>query len=70
MGRVKAIWVPCLFQARPTGISQKKITAKNGDMTNTQKLFIYILCDVHFWCKFKEHCRNISGGILDSVFLS
>ena len=29
---------------------------------------ILFLCDAHFWCKFEQHCFNISRDILDSIF--
>ena len=70
MGRVKAIWVSCVFQTRPTCFAHKKVRAKNVqvDMATTQTLLICVLCDVHFLGQVQITMRNIPGGILDSVF--
>ena len=37
------------MHSRLTGISQKKIRAKTVGMATTQKMLIYVLCDVHFF---------------------
>ena len=51
---------------------KKLCAAKSVAMATTQVSFCFF-CDIHIHCdisgaKFKEHCSNISGDIVDSVF--
>ena len=70
MGRVKTMWEPCMFRARPS-VSLKKVA--NSDIWFSQPWQQHSRC--HFvsfvMCisgtKFEEHCCNISGDILNSV---
>ena len=77
MGRVKTIWEPCVFQARPS-VSLLKDWKWGYLVFHRKRLEPRVLpwqqhsrchcffCDVHGG-KFEEHCSNISGDILDWV---
>ena len=79
MGRVKTIWEPCVFGARPSPFSKgckwaylvfhrerlepRVLPWQQHSRCHSVSFLIYISGAL-----FKEHCSNISGDILDSVF--
>ena len=80
MGRVKTMWAPCLVRGRPP-VPLKKVA--NGDIWFFHRKRLeprvlpwqqYSRC--HFvsfvmyitGAKFEDHCSNISGDILNSLF--
>ena len=75
MGRVKTMWEPHVFLARPTlkGFKwgclvfhrrkEKRLEPKQHSSCHSVSFAMYIS-----GAKFEEHCSNISGDILDSVF--
>ena len=46
--------------------TDKKIKAKNADMATTKKMFIFVPCDVHFWCQVKK--KKHTAAIFLEVF--
>ena len=79
-GRVKTMWEPCLFRGRPP-VPLKKVYKRRYLVLHGKRLEPrvspwqqYSRC--HFvsfvmyisGAKFEDHCSNISGDILDSVF--
>ena len=78
MRRVKTMWEPCLFPGRPP-VPLKKVA--NGDIWfYTERDWNQGCCHGYSRChfvsfvmyiagaKFEDHCSNISGDILNSVF--
>ena len=80
MGRVKTIWEPCVFGARP---SVPLLRVANGaiwfskERDWSQRVLPWKQlrrCHPVFFvmyisgAKFEEHCSSVSGDILDSVF--
>ena len=76
MERVETMWEPCLFRGRPP-VPLKKVA--NGDIwlfterdwnqgcchgNNT----VGVIVMYNSGAKFEDHCSNISGNILNSVF--
>ena len=80
MGRVKTIWEPCVFRARPSVPFQRVANEHiwffterdwsqeccHGNKMVGVILFPFVMCISG--AKFEEHCSNISGDINDSVF--
>ena len=80
MGRVKTMWEPCLFPGKPP-VPLKKVA--NGDIwfyterdwnqgcchgnNNSRCHFVSFVMYIS-GAKFEDHCSNISGDILNSVF--
>ena len=80
MGRVKTIWEPCVFQARPSG-PLKKVANRDICLFHRKRLEPRVLpWQQHRRChsasfvmyiagaKFEEHCLNISRVVLDWMF--
>ena len=82
MGRVKTMWEPCLFQGRPP-VSLRKVanvdiwlfTERDWSQgcchgNNITGVILFLLWFVMYisGVKFEDHCFNISGDILNSVF--
>ena len=78
MGRVKTMWEPCLCPGRPP--VSLKMVAKGDIWFYTERDWNQGCCHGNniagailflLWCtvaKFEDHCSNISGDILNSVF--
>ena len=80
MGRVKTMWEPSLFPGRPP-VPLKKVP--NGDIwfyterdwnqgcchgNNIANVILFLFLMYISGAKFEDHCSNISGDILNSVF--
>ena len=77
MGRVKTIWEPCVFRARPLSLFkgwkwgyfffhrkrlEPRVLPWQEHRRHSVSFVMYISGS-----KFEEHCSNISGDILDGV---
>ena len=81
MGRVKTMWEPCLYWGRPPVPLKKVANRDNWFFTERDwnqgcchgSNIVGVKCFVSFvmyisGAKFEDHCSNISGDILNSVF--
>ena len=80
MARVKTIWEPCAFREKPSvplwNVANEDICFFrerdwNQEYCHGNNSGCHFVSFVMYFsgAKFEEHCSNISGDILDSVFL-
>jgi len=79
MGRVKTIWESCVFWARPS-VPFRRVTNWHIWFFTERDGSQVLSCQQHRRChsvsfvmqicgaKFEEHCSDVSGDVLDSVF--